>query len=1222
VESGIQNSDPSRTKSRELRIQHSGPRSQTLVVVRPEGLPANLLLAKQAIEQGRPDEARALLDEATLGQVRQWICRDPSRVDVMAMVGLMLLRVRHLEGAEYWFRELVRHSRDPWGLRQLAEVLRLTGRFSQAADLNRQVLDMVPDDVEAQVTYGLDMIREGLLEEGLSQLQRVVEANPTHAEAHAKWLFHMHYAPDCDREWLADQYRQWGQRHMPMDLARTSHDRDLDPHRRLRVGLLSGDLRSHSAAYGLELILEHYDRDQIQLYAYSNVPCPDAVTARLKAHFEAYRDIRGMDDQSAADMIEQDRIDILMAVAGHTDHHRLGVVALRPAPLQADYQGINTTGMAQVDYRFADVWLDPSASQSLYVEQSVYLSGGLLCYRPPEKAGEPTPPPVQANGFVTFGSFNNAMKINPYLIALWTEVLKATPGSRLLLKFAGGDEPRIRDRFLGRFEQAGLSASRVEIIGWRSPSRHLEMYNCVDIALDTYPFNGAMTTLEGLWMGVPTVTLLGERYISRVGMDILSQVGLGSLVAYSPQEYVAKATALTRNGPALAKIHSSLRRAMATSPLCDGKSHAQALEQALRQMWQRWCDGQMKNQKSTIKNEALPLNPDALEFFIGENKALKFTLSKKGLPGFLFEAASAIKVGAVDRAKAILTEPAIDEVRRIAREDPVFADAAFLLAVLLSKTEQLERAEPWYQKVAQRRSHPMVYFELANLARAQGRWSQAVAYQRQAVDLAPQSPELSVVLADYLIRAGSAPQGIEILRRIVDAALDRTTHSKVLWHLHQAQTLDQTSLFKEHRRWAELHAPLRLARTSHDHDPDPDRRLRVGYISPDFCGHSVAYFFESLLDGHDPHHVETFGYGHVTHQDVVTERLQGKFGHYRNICGTDDQAVVRQIEQDRIDVLVDLAGHTGDNRLAVLACKPAPVQVSFLGYPDTTGMEQIDYRFTDVWADLPEAQRFYTEELIRLPSGFICYRPPGFAPAVGLLPALKNGFLTFGSFNNNGKINAHVLDLWAQVLYCLPTSRLLLKFEGGDDGEVRQHYLDELVQRGVDASRVQIVGRRSVLEHLDLYNQVDIGLDTFPYHGTTTTCEAMWMGVPTVTLVGEHHASRVGLSLLTRVGLEVFAAATDHDYVSKAVAFAREPDNLVVIRRSLRNMMQASPLCDAKAYTRDVEAAYRTMWRAWCDSPIRNQKSKIKKEEVQTRINSSLGTPYSAWLEQGGPHGR
>jgi predicted O-linked N-acetylglucosamine transferase (SPINDLY family) len=677
-----------------------------------------------------------------------------------------------------------------------------------------------------------------------------------------------------------------------------------------------------------------------------------------------------------------------------------------------------------------------------------------------------------------------------------------------------------------------------------------------------------------------------------VGLSILSQVGLDALVARSPQEYVAKAAGLALGLPALARIRTSLRQAMAASPLCDGKMHAQAVEQALRQMWRRWCQTQNSEPRTQNPEAQAPCDgthdADRMDFFIGERSDLKFTISKKGLPAFLFEAASAVEAGDVVRATAILNDRALDQIRRIPEPDPARVDAAFMVATLLSRTEQPDKAEPWYQEVLRHRPHALVHLELGNLAYSRGRVSAALEHHRRALEMSPESPELHAVLADDLIKDGRAKEGIDQLRRRVEQSPDRLTHSKYLWHLHQGETLDRASLFEEHRRWARLHAPLYLAQTSHRNRPDPDRRLRIGYLSPDFCGHSVAFFFESLLDGHDPQQVETFGYGNVACQDAVTERLQGKFHQYRNIRPLADAEVARLIEEDRIDILVDLAGHTGDNRLAVMARKPAPVQVSFLGYPDTTGMAQVDYRFTDPWADLPDAQSFYTEQLVRLPSGFICYRPPSFAPPVGSSPAQEKGFVTFGCFNNNGKITAGIMALWAEVLRTLPESRLLLKFEGGDDGPVRQHYLDELAGRGIGPERVTILGRRPVIEHLALYNQVDIGLDTFPYHGTTTTCEALWMGVPSVTLVGSHHASRVGLSLLARVGLEVFAAATPAEYVAKAVAFARQGDHLGTIRRSLRALMRASPLCNAKAHARDVEAAYRTLWRAWCEDRIRN----------------------------------
>jgi predicted O-linked N-acetylglucosamine transferase (SPINDLY family) len=346
----------------------------------------------------------------------------------------------------------------------------------------------------------------------------------------------------------------------------------------------------------------------------------------------------------------------------------------------------------------------------------------------------------------------------------------------------------------------------------------------------------------------------------------------------------------------------------------------------------------------------------------------------------------------------------------------------------------------------------------------------------------------------------------------------------------------------------------------------------------------VAYFFEPILDGHDRQDVEVYGYGNVEFPDEITERLIEKFDCYRDIRSLDDQAAAELVERDRIDILVDLAGHVGDNRLLVMARKPAPIQLTYLGYPDTTGLTAIDYRLTDVLADPPDsgAQRFYTEELAFLPDGFLCYRPPDFASALSPLPAADADLLTFGSFNNGSKINPPLIRMWADLLRANPNSRLLLKLKGGDDPLIAANYLERFEETGLNCDRVDIIGWKTPEEHLKAYAQVDIALDTYPYNGTTTTCEALWMGVPVISLVGECHASRVGLSILTRLGLEFFAASTPQEYIAKATALATNLPALARIRRTMRARIAASGLCHAKGFARQIEAAYRRMWYRWC----------------------------------------
>ncbi|UCF16778.1 MAG: hypothetical protein JSW59_04805, partial [Phycisphaerales bacterium] len=392
-------------------------------------------------------------------------------------------------------------------------------------------------------------------------------------------------------------------------------------------------------------------------------------------------------------------------------------------------------------------------------------------------------------------------------------------------------------------------------------------------------------------------------------------------------------------------------------------------------------------------------------------------------------------------------------------------------------------------------------------------------------------------------------------------------------------------LLDEHRKWAQIHAPVNLARTSHANTPDPDRKLKVGYISPDFRKHSVAYNFEAFLDGSDRESVESYGYGNIGLPDEVTERLKKKFDHYRHIRGLSDEAVADMIADDGIDILVEIGGHTVDNRLRVLVYKPAPIQVDYGGI-SSMGMPQIDYRLTDSILDSEKSQKYYTEENVYLPGGQICYKPPEFAPLVAPLPAAKNGYITFASFNNSCKINDHILALWAEILRATEDSRLLMKFRGGYDRTFKDYYCGRFEQFGIDRNRVGTCGWKPSVEHLELYSHVDIALDTYPYTGTMTSLEAMWMGVPLISLYGDSNSyflSRVGLSILTRLDLEYFACPTPDQYVAKATALAQNPEALAKIRASMRFRMANSTLCDARGYAASVEAAYRKMWRKWCN---------------------------------------
>ena len=553
------------------------------------------------------------------------------------------------------------------------------------------------------------------------------------------------------------------------------------------------------------------------------------------------------------------------------------------------------------------------------------------------------------------------------------------------------------------------------------------------------------------------------------------------------------------------------------------------------------------------------------------------------LPQSLIKANDAIAAGRIEEATRLVNDEAIDAVQELLEKDPSRTDVMFVLAAVLRQTKQTGKAKQWYEKILKEEPHPLVYNELAYISESMGSLSEALQYQRKAVKADPTKAELLANLARILIKTGKTQEGIDLFRKAVEKEPSNTAiHSNLLFYLHFLPSLHPQTLFEEHKRWGQMHAPANIAKKFHNNTPDPDRRLRVGYISPDFGIHPVTYFFEPLLDGHNHQEVELYGYGNVRIPSNVTERLKSKFDHYRNIFGVSDKAVVRLLEQDKIDILVELAGHTADNRLLVLAHKPAPIQVTYLGSPDTTGMQAIDYRLTDELAEPPQPQKFYTEELVFLPEGFLCYRPRDLTTPVTSLPALRKGYVTFGSFNSSCKIHPHIMTLWAEILKTNSDWRLLVKFGESNDQQMRENYFRRFEKLGIARQRVAIYGWRPADEHFQLYGQIDIALDTYPFNGFTTTCETLWMGVPIISLVGECHASRVGLSILSQAGLEFFAASTPNEYVAKARALAGKLQALEKIRASMRERMIRTGLCDPKRFAPQVETAYRKMWHRWC----------------------------------------
>ena len=519
--------------------------------------------------------------------------------------------------------------------------------------------------------------------------------------------------------------------------------------------------------------------------------------------------------------------------------------------------------------------------------------------------------------------------------------------------------------------------------------------------------------------------------------------------------------------------------------------------------------------------------------------------------------------------------------------NPEFHDAHFNLGLALEALGRLHEAEASFRRAIELKPDDYrAHTNLGNVLQALRRLSEAEAAYRCALELDPDAPATHSNLGSALRELGRAEEAESSFRRAVELEPDfHAAHSNLLFTLNCTALLSRAELFEEHRTWALRHeSPLATHRKAHRNSRDPDRRLRIGYVSPDFRRHSVACFIEPVLAAHDRAGFEVYCYSNVATPDGMTQSLMGLADSARNIAAINDIDAAELVRSDGIDILVDLAGHTSRGRLGLFGLKPAPVQVNYLGYPNTSGIDAMDWRLTDVHADPPgDGNEFHSERLARLPETFLCFRPPEEAPEVQAPPHLKKGHLTFGSFNVLSKITREVIAVWAALLHRVPLSRLLLKATGLSDSRAQGRLLDEFAHHGVGQERLALLPMDSDFgTHLSRYHEVDIGLDPFPYNGTTTTLEALWMGVPVITIAGDRHSARVGASILVNVGHEELIAGNVDEYQALAADLGSDSGRLTRLRGVMRKHVAASPVRKEAGFTRTLENEYRKMWRTWC----------------------------------------
>jgi predicted O-linked N-acetylglucosamine transferase (SPINDLY family) len=510
---------------------------------------------------------------------------------------------------------------------------------------------------------------------------------------------------------------------------------------------------------------------------------------------------------------------------------------------------------------------------------------------------------------------------------------------------------------------------------------------------------------------------------------------------------------------------------------------------------------------------------------------------------------------------------------------------------------------------------------LGESLRQQGEMHAAIDATQQAVNLAPDSYEMRLHLGRYLgvvdrredakrelgrliekhparpeaycglgrmyLEIGEYRQAEFNFRRAVDRDPNSyAAHGTLLYMLSSKAGVSQQEVFDEHKKWGQRHGNVQRLRSDAQwrqlRDRSKDRKLKIGFVSPDFRNHVVKYFFEPVLQLMDRSQFEVYCYGEVYSPDTGTARLQELSDHWQFTVGLSDEQVAKHVLNDEIDILVDLAGHTGGNRVRVFAFKPAPVQVTWLGYPNTTGLEAIDYRLSCETQNPIGEPSYHTEELFRMPNASFCFAEPKNAPPVNALPASAEGEVTFGALHRPEKVSEDTLDLWAGVLKACPAARMIVFHTQFNDVSMPM-VVDGLAQRGIDQQRVSVESDPGDVHYLEIYHRIDIALDVVPWAGSTTTMEALWMGVPVVAFYGTQRSSRATAVIMKNVGQESLIADSTDGYCELVSKLSCDLERLRMLRGSLRSAVSAT-ITDGKRFTIDLENSFREMWHRWCDS--------------------------------------
>ncbi len=1225
---------------------------------------AQLKMANWLCQQGRLDEA-----------VKNYLLAlsmQPNHAETYSRLGDILRQLGYLKEAESYCRQAIALQPDLASSHNyLGIALHAQSKFSQAKISYQQALVLKPDWADAYNNLAYTLQAQGYLDEAEDCYQKLLTLAPNLAAAmdiHRLHLLTLDVTVEAQH--LFAQHVAFGEQfEAPLRVDWQAHNNSKEPMRCLQVGFVSGDLNAHALTSFLEPVFKKLAQKQgLSLHAYCTQMRGDEVNQRLHTYFAHWHDVANLSEPQLANKIRADGIDILFDLSGHTTQNRLLTFARKPAPIQVSWLGyLGTTGLQAMDYYLCDrYWIPPGELDWQFTEKLALLPTAVV-FEPTENTPLIGPLPALEKGYVTFGSFNRLNKINPSVMTLWSMLLCSIPTARMVL--ANIPEER-QEALIQSFSQEGVAPSRLTFYPRSNMPDYLALHHQVDFCLDTFPHSGGATTAYAAWMGVPTLSLAGETPASRFGATEMHHLGLDSFIATSIEDYVEKGCYWASHVEELAALRAQMRARFEASPLGQTQNFADNFETLLRTMWQRWCNDLPV---TTFEIEVAKVEPtDQVEPGAQELATLADLSRQKNYPeaqalaqllvsrfpehGFAWKILGAVLHSSGKLDEALLIKKKTVELR------PDDDEAHFNLACEFDQQGYLEEAvESYFSSLRIKPDQAAAYNNAGTILKTFGLFADAEIYFRQAIaldtNMASAHNNLGATLhaqghyaqaqTSYRLALVLKPDWAEAYNNLAITLKDQgdwseaeacyrkalalkpswaAAHSNFLYCLSHDVQIEAQQLLAEHVAFGEQFEPaLRADWQAHHNVKDSARCLQIGFVSGDLNDHALTSFLEPAFKGlAQKQTLSLHAYDTNTNKDQATQRLQTYFAHWHDVANLSEAELADKIRADGIDILFDLSGHTARNRLLTFARKPAPIQVSWLGYLGTTGLQAMDYYLCDpYWIPPGELDWQFTEKLAYLPTAVI-FQPYEQAPTVNSLPALENSYVTFGSFNRINKLNASVIILWSMLLRSIPTARMVL---GAIPVDSQAALIQSFAQEGIEQNRLTFYPRTKTPDYLALHHQIDICLDTFPFGGGATTAHAAWMGIPTLSLAGETPASRLGATEMHHLGLDEFIANSIEDYVEKGCYWAAHLDELATVRANMRALLMASPLGQHETFVDNFETLLRTLWQRWCnDLPtlpgIKNSKISIeiisatKLSESNFWSTSALGQSLQRHLER------